>query len=420
MDRYTLVFDDVVLERRFRGEFTHRRARAARLAISAGAPGYLLIWLIVDEADARRLALAAVGVLALWVALSWTQLYERRFELITITAVLVLTVLTMAIPLALPSPSAAILLVAYGTLNFIWIFMFLRPRFPYAFGLGLVFLLALVTTGTVVWDRFGAGDAPNGMIDLLGGKSGGLLIVSLYGGFLFVLSASIAYRLEHGERADFLLRAELDAAYEQTERLLTNVLPVSVAERLKSGENPIADDCTNVTVVFADISGFTTMSRAMRPAAVLELLNEVFTRFDRLASAHGLEKIKTIGDAYMAAAGVPEPMPDHAAAAADMALDMLDVIADVRRPDGTPLDVRVGIGSGPAVAGVIGTSKFIYDLWGDTVNTASRMESHGVVGRIQVCGLTRQLLEGRYRFEPRGPVPVKGMGSVDTWFLIGK
>src|SRR5262249_15344874 len=152
---------------------------------------------------------------------------------------------------------------------------------------------------------------------------------------------------------------------ERSEQLLTNVLPVAIAERLKGHEELIADDCAAVSVVFADIASFTTMSASMRPAEVLAMLNAVFTRFDDLAAAHGLEKIKTIGDAYMAAAGVPEPHDDHALAAVAMAVDMLRSVRGMQAPDGSPLAVRVGVGSGPAVAGVIGTRKFSYDLWGD-------------------------------------------------------
>jgi class 3 adenylate cyclase len=418
---YTLTFDDERVELDFRSELRQRTARSARLAITAGVPGYLLMLVVLDDADARWIVLAMVGVLAAWLGLAWTRWYERAFEPITIGAVAILAVLSFALFLELPAPSAVVLMVAYATLNFIWIFVFLRLRFPYALALGVGFFGVSGVIGPIVWDRFGSGGAPEGMIDPLGGAVGGVLLVWLYAGFLLTLCASIGYRLEKGERVDYLLRRELADAYEQSERLLTNVLPVPVAERLKFGESPIADECAEVSVVFADIADFTKMSDAMEPAEILELLNEVFSRFDRLADVHGLEKIKTVGDSYMAVAGVPMPMADHARAAAQMALDMVDAIAVVRRPDGTPLRVRIGIGSGPAMAGVIGTSKFIYDLWGDTVNTASRMESHGVVGRIQVSEATRLLLdEDAFVFEDRGPVQVKGKGSMRTWFLVDR
>ena len=217
----------------------------------------------------------------------------------------------------------------------------------------------------------------------------------------------------------FFVRA-LGAERGRSERLLHNVLPPPIAERLKRGEATIADDHPSVTVLFADVAGFTPLARRAEASEVIAILNRVFTAFDELAARHGLEKIKTIGDEYMAVAGAPAALPDHAAAAADMALDMLAVLDDCATELGHPLQLRVGLHSGPAVAGVIGTRKFAYDLWGDAVNLASRMESHGVAGRIQVSDAVRSELEGRFVFEPRGPIEVKGVGEMETWFLVGR
>jgi class 3 adenylate cyclase len=204
----------------------------------------------------------------------------------------------------------------------------------------------------------------------------------------------------------------------KSERLLLNVLPQAIAARLRDTHDTIADGFDEVTVLFADIVDFTTMSAGAAPAEIVGLLNELFSRFDQLADHYGLEKIKTIGDAYMVAGGIPVARDDHAEAVAEMALDMVAEIDG--RHDGRGLQIRIGIDTGPVVAGVIGLRKFIYDLWGDTVNTASRMESHGLPGGIQVTERTFQRLCDRYLFEERGTVPVKGKGEMRTWLLVGR
>jgi class 3 adenylate cyclase len=218
------------------------------------------------------------------------------------------------------------------------------------------------------------------------------------------------------DRAHRLLLAE----QERSERLLLNVLPAPIAARLKQREDVIADGFPDVTVLFADLVDFTRRSERIAPEQVVAILNDLFTIFDQLAEREGLEKIKTVGDAYMVAGGLPERRPDHAQAVAEMALAIRDEVARHTDPSGQPLQVRIGIDTGPVVAGVIGRDKFIYDLWGDTVNTASRMESHGVPGCIQVTARTYQRLRDAYRFERRGPIAVKGKGEMVTWFLLGK
>jgi adenylate cyclase len=206
----------------------------------------------------------------------------------------------------------------------------------------------------------------------------------------------------------------------KSERLLLNILPRPIAERLKQAEGVIADNFSDVTVLFADIVDFTKLSARVPAADVVAMLNDVFSKFDRLAEKHGLEKIKTIGDAYMVVGGLPTPRPDHAEAVADMALDMRAALAGRTRDTGSLLSVRIGINSGPVVAGVIGTKKFIYDLWGDTVNIASRMESLGASGSIQVTAATYEHLRDRYIFERRGTVQVKGRGEMVTYQLAGR
>ena len=217
-------------------------------------------------------------------------------------------------------------------------------------------------------------------------------------------------------RAHRLLLAER----ERSERLLLNVLPGPIATRLKEGDEVIADRFPEVTVLFADLVDFTRRSRDTAPEKVVRVLDDLFTSFDRLAERLGLEKIKTIGDAYMAVRGLPEPRPDHAQAVAEMALALREEVVRHLDPAGRPLTLRIGIDSGPVVAGVIGRRKFSYDLWGDTVNVASRMESTGTAGCIQVTDRAYRQLRGRDRFERRGPVQVKGEGVLDTWFLVAR
>jgi class 3 adenylate cyclase len=209
-----------------------------------------------------------------------------------------------------------------------------------------------------------------------------------------------------------------ERALAESERLLLNVLPQPVAVRLKKQAGLIADDCPAVSVLFADIVGFTPLSERLSAVELVELLDLVFARWDAVAERHGVEKIKTIGDAYMVAGGIPLPRDDHAEAIAEMALAMRPEILRCSQETGVPLEVRIGIDSGEVVAGVIGRAKFIYDLWGDTVNTASRMESHALPGTIQVTERTYERLRERYPFEPRGAINVKGKGLMPCYVLL--
>ena len=213
-------------------------------------------------------------------------------------------------------------------------------------------------------------------------------------------------------------RRALTLEQERSEGLLLNILPAPIATRLKQHEDVIADGFAEVTVLFADLVDFTRRSQRSSPQQVVQVLDELFSAFDQLTRRQGLEKIKTIGDAYMVAGGLPDPRSDHAQAVAEMALAIREEIARRSDPSGQPLQVRIGIDTGPVVAGVIGSDKFSYDLWGDTVNTASRMESTGVPGCIQVTDRAYRRLRDGYRFERRGPVQVKGKGKMVTYFLV--
>ncbi|MEP3046977.1 MAG: adenylate/guanylate cyclase domain-containing protein [Roseibium sp.] len=213
-------------------------------------------------------------------------------------------------------------------------------------------------------------------------------------------------------------RKKADDEHERAENLLLNILPASIAEQLKSTEEPIANSHKDVSVLFADLAGFTPLSAKMAPVDLVTMLNGIFSRFDDLTHSRGLEKIKTIGDAYMVAAGIPEFRDDHAEAIADMALDMINVTEDFATKTEVPLQIRIGINSGAVVAGVIGKKKFIYDLWGDTVNIASRMESSGETGMVQVTKATYEKLKDDFVLSKRGTVDVKGRGKMTTYVLL--
>lgn len=237
-----------------------------------------------------------------------------------------------------------------------------------------------------------------------------------------------------------LLRARIDASLEKkrlrdqeqaylkqikeerdkSERLLLNILPQPIAERLKQGQNIIADSFADVTVLFADIVGFTQLANLLSPADLVQLLSDIFSAFDRLVEKYDLEKIKTIGDSYMVAGGLPVPRPDHAESVADMALDMQQEIGKFTLDHERTFRMRIGMHTGPVIAGIIGQKKFIYDMWGDTVNTASRMELHGIAGCIQVSESTYRRLEHAYAFEQRGNIEVKGKGMMMTYLLKNK
>ncbi len=217
-----------------------------------------------------------------------------------------------------------------------------------------------------------------------------------------------------------VIRDNLDLERKKSERLLLNILPEAIALRLKEEQESIADGFAEVTVLFADIVGFTELSARISAHDLVERLNQIFSAFDALTERHQLEKIKTIGDAYMVVGGLPQPRPDHAQAIANMAIDMCYAIDKFYTDSGEPFRLRIGISTGPVVAGVIGTKKYIYDLWGDTVNTASRMESHGIPGRIQLCAETSKILQLDYEIEERGIIQLKGKGEMRTHWLIGR
>ena len=244
--------------------------------------------------------------------------------------------------------------------------------------------------------------------------------------FCFICDLSVLL-YERLQRSEFNAHRELEAAYQtltaertRSEQLLLNILPKPIVERLKRENSTIADQFPEATVLFADIVGFTQLSSQISATELVVLLNLMFSMFDQLTEQHGAEKIKTIGDAYMVVAGLPTPRSDHAEAIANLALDMQQAVARFNIEQNQSFSIRIGINTGPVVAGVIGLKRFIYDLWGDTVNVASRMESHGLAGCIQVSEATYQCLKEQYLFEKRGVIQVKGKGAMTTYLLTGK
>jgi guanylate cyclase len=237
------------------------------------------------------------------------------------------------------------------------------------------------------------------------------LNIAVGGAIVFTLLAVFAR-----QRGDALAALRQEQA--KAENLLLNILPRSIADRLRAETRTIADQFSSASILFADVVDFTPLSERLPPDEVVGVLDHLFSHFDVLVDRRGLEKIKTIGDCYMVAAGVPAPRPDHARALALLALDMQAAMRSVDDVGHLGLELRIGINSGPVVAGVIGRKRFLYDLWGDAVNTASRMESHGTSGRIQITRATKELLGDEFVLEPRGTIPVKGKGEMEAWYLV--
>lgn len=232
----------------------------------------------------------------------------------------------------------------------------------------------------------------------------------------FMAFAAVWFALRQIARAE----AAMEMEYERSEQLLANILPATVAGRLKDPDHgTIADRYDDASVLFADIAGYTERASDTAPCELVAFLNGLYTEFDSLVERHGLEKIKTTGDAYMVVSGLPQPRPDHLAALAAFALDMAESVAELRDPQGRAVPIRIGLACGPVVAGVVGSRRFFYDVWGDAVNVASRMESTDQAGRIQVPQDVYDRLRDEFDFEERGDVDVKGKGVMHTWYLVG-
>jgi guanylate cyclase len=261
-------------------------------------------------------------------------------------------------------------------------------------------------------------------VAFLGAGIAGVLTGGLSGLPAWFSNTMLALNVVVGGSVVFVLLAlfaqQRQDAQERADALLLNILPRSIAEKLKARPQMIADQFGAASILFADVVDFTPMAERHSPASVVQMLDQLFGHFDELAERYQLEKIKTIGDCYMVAAGIPSPRPDHAQALGRVALDMLEAVRERGAMGSLGFELRIGINSGPVVAGVIGRKRFLYDLWGDAVNIASRMQSEGTPGSIQITRATHELLKEEFVCEPRGKIPVKGKGDMETWYLVGR
>ncbi len=401
-DPLTLRFLDPLLEREFQAEMAVTNGPQARVGAAVAIGLWLFAALIIPaviEVERGVVVAICVGMAAAnlvgVIASRWATTLDRQqtigFALNSLAGLAVLALIAVS-GTTDRYAAPALLLIA------IFAFVVIRLRFVFA----------LVAAGTYLVGYVVVATGPT--------RGTGLDIFLVTAAILAGLAAT--YLLERGARDVFAQRrlieqqaAELAEAHATSERLLLNVLPGSVAERLKAGETTIADAYDDATVLFADLVGFTPLASSLSPAETVGLLDRLFSAFDQLAERHGIEKVKTIGDAYMVVGGVPEVCADHPARVVAMGLDMLEAVATLAREMDRPLDLRVGVHTGPVVAGVIGTTKFIYDLWGDTVNVASRLESHGLAGAVQMSEATWLRSDG-VTAERRGPIELKGRGTV--------
>ncbi len=385
-----------------------------------------------EELRQKKALLVVVAVLILPVSVVWGSLYlafgspvgvvpfiyfavslgslvvfarTRRFHLLLVTQLLDIMLTTTAGQMLVGGflPSGGVGL--WGILAPLGALVFLEVR--QAVRWFVAFVIVFLLTGIAGEVLFSDADLPVWFTSTM-------LALNVIGtaSVAFTLLASFAHQRNAALTA---LRAE----QEKSEALLLNVLPQPIAERLKADAHTIADDFAAASILFADVVDFTPLAQRLPAAEMVGILDQLFSRFDTLVERYGLEKIKTIGDCYMAAAGVPNPVPDHARKAALLALAMRDVLASAEVAGQAGLELRIGINSGPVVAGVIGTKRFLYDLWGDAVNTASRMESHGTPGEIQITRATYELLQDEFVCRRRGTILIKGKGRMETWYLVG-
>ena len=412
MNRFTLRFAGADIEAAFAEEQARKAVRPVRIALVCLSAGIVAFYVLVvhvfyrvivsiSPANMFRVTIFTLAVCMAGYALTHLPVFVKRQQLIMFFLTGVFSVgITLASAQIPPEglESRGWLMLLLHTFS---IYSVVRLRFPQAVLAG--WLGAAIYTGYMLEaDLLNAAIATRHAFTLGLANSLGMLI---------------CYQMDVSARREFTAMRLLGEERARSERLLLNILPAPIAERLKASEESIAEHSEGVTVLFADIVGFTPLSARKTPQALVELLNRIFSEFDALADAHGLEKIKTIGDAYMAVAGLPDPWPDHAARAARMALAMLDATARVAAETGEKLALRIGLHSGPVVAGVIGRRKFTYDMWGDTVNTASRMESHGLPGTIHCSEATALLLQGAFQLRARGAMEIKGKGEMHTFLL---
>jgi guanylate cyclase len=371
------------------------------LLVTASGAAAGLLWAVAYALLGRPLSAAVPGAFAVAAALvGWRLLQTRelgRLRELVLLLILLLPAVLQASLGGYVKGSAVIMWSFFAPLSAL---VFFGPRAGWAWLGGFI---AVTAVSAVV-------DAPlaRSISPVPYGAQTALFVFNLCG-VAAIVTLVLAY-----------FRIQRDEAMQRSERLLLNVLPPEIAERLKRQEYPIADRFDDVSVLFADMVGFTERSAAEAPDVTVAVLNEFLSTFDALAQQHGLRPIRTTGDSYLVVGGLPVPRPDHAQAVANMALDMLDGVNRLNQEHGWAIGFRIGVNSGPAMAAVVGRHRFTYDIWSDTVNTASRMESSGVPGRIQVTEETHSRLSLTHRFECRGQIDIKGKGPMTTYFLIGR
>ena len=420
MNRFTLRFADAAVEAAYAEEHARKSVRPIRIVLAAIIVMVVLLSLLIiilvpfgimprPGRNMERGAVVMILLCAIVYALSRQPLFLRRQQAILFAVFCLLS--AMFIVGVSRMPAEYLLTRGFLTMliHMFTIYSLAKLRFPQATMAGWL--------GAAAYLGYMAG------LNLLDGPTLARDGVTL--GLANLWGMLICYQMDGAARREYAAMRQLNAAMrqlseerERSEHLLLNILPAPIAERLKASEESIAEHSDGVTVLFADIVGFTPLSARKTPRALVDLLNRIFSEFDALADAHGLEKIKTIGDAYMAVAGLPQAWPDHAPRAARMALAMRDATARVSAETGEALALRIGLHSGPVVAGVIGRRKFTYDMWGDTVNTASRMESHGLPGTIHCSEATAMLLQGAFQLQARGAMEIKGKGEMRTFLLL--
>ena len=409
MSPLTLRFQSDDLEREFRAEYARaavRPARATTVLVIALYIGYVALDLWAGTVRTNLpVRVAAVAIMSGVLALTWHPVFLKAHSWILSLGALVAAG-GMLVMMALGPQHEAAFYPGIG-IAIIGTFTLYRIRYPIAFAAALVMLIAYEVMARIY-------------------PFDSVFVATMFLVTSLLIGAFAGWNIERYARRTFLARKGLEEEQARSERLLLNVLPKVIADRLKTDPAPIADRFPEASILFADVAGFTAMSGGMEPEDLVTFLNELFTEFDHISERHGLEKIKTIGDAYMAVSGVPVPCPDHLERIAEAALEMRKVAVQAGRAgdgyaaeDQAPVAFRIGIDTGPVVAGVIGEKKFIYDLWGDPVTMASRMETQGEPGGIQVTEAVWERLHDRYALEPRGKVDVKGRGEMETFWLVG-
>jgi class 3 adenylate cyclase/uncharacterized membrane protein (UPF0136 family) len=409
MHPLTLRFTDPVLERHYHDARLGYRFNASRISALAGVIAWQ-VFTVLDSATIRdpseglfRLRLTATGAMLLVFAALFLFRRGRWIEpvgILTLVANVAFFTLAMALmsEVSLPyfSPSAIFTMAAVMS------FALAGMTFIEGVAIASLAFAGFLFSVTVLW--------PFPTLAIVYQSTWMLTITSF--------AAIGFYFLDRTQRIAWLRQIDLIGAQDQIRTLLHNVLPPSIAARKLAGESPIADSFQQASLLFADVVGFTPLSTRFSSTQVVTMLNELFERFDRVVARHGLEKIKTIGDCYMVAGGLPEPSPEHLERLTRAALDMQSEASRVCAPDGSPLKLRIGMHTGPVTAGVIGQAKFAFDVWGDTVNTASRMETHGGVNQISVTDEVRAALADSYVFEGPELIDVKGKGPTRIWTLV--